>query len=100
MISAAASAPPRSSSNKRISFNLVTTGASHRTAADLSSEKSPRPPTLKSRDKPSDLRKFRRVCLAERSADVTFTTASTVLFSFNGVTRRGLAVVVVVVVVS
>lgn len=49
MISAAASAPPQSSSNKRISFNLVTTGASHCTAADLSSKKSSHPPTLKSR---------------------------------------------------
>lgn len=35
-------------SNKRISFNLVTAGASCRTAADLPPETSARPPTLKS----------------------------------------------------
>lgn len=68
MISAAASAPPQSSSNKRISFNLVTAGASQCTAADLSSEKALRPPTLKSRYELSDLWKFqaRPPCGARR----------------------------------
>lgn len=78
LFSAAARTPPRSSSNKRISFNLVTAGASRRTAADLSPPSHSEVP-----DELSDLWKFTRVCLAECGAvDVTFTTASTAFFSF------------------